>query len=387
MVGEKRPEKLIVLHLVKTSVGATWAFRQMRELVKLGVEVHVALPPGGPLVSQYRAAGIHVHLVQLDFPVRKPWCLPERLEALRTLVIDTKSDIIHSHFVGTTLTMRLALGPKYPTPRFFQVPGPLHLENAFFRRAEIAFAGKPDRWIGSCQWTCDRYRASGIEANRVFLSYYGTDLSQVVPVRTGKLRRELNVGVDTRLVGMVAYMYAPKRYLGQRRGLKGHEDLIDALKLCLVRGVRIKGVFVGGAWNGAVQYEAHVREYGKAQCGDSVVFLGTREDVAELYPDLDVAVHPSRSENVGGAAESFLAGVPTIATDVGGLPDLVVDGQTGWLVPARSPARIAEAILKYLADPDTAQRMAANGRQRAEQLFDVKKTAEQILAIYRTVER
>lgn len=377
--------KLKILQLVKTSIGATWALRQMRELVRLGVEVHVALPPGGPLVPAYEAAGVVVHPMQLDFPVERLWQCPEVFRELRNLVAQIEPSIIHSHFVGTTLTMRLALGKKHSTPRIFQVPGPLHLEHPFFRQAELFTASRADYWIGSCRWTCEKYRKSGVPQDHLFLSYYGVDLNNFTASDKGKLRRELKVDSRAKLVGMVAFMYAPKRFLGQTRGLKGHEDLIDAVAICLKANQDVVCVFIGGAWNNASSYERRVRAYAKKRLGARAVFLGTRNDVSELYPDLDVVVHPSHSENVGGAAESLLLAVPTIATNVGGFPDLVSDGETGWLVPARSPDRLAKTILEALRDPRDANNMAVQGQRRARELFDVKENARQVMDIYRTV--
>jgi glycosyltransferase involved in cell wall biosynthesis len=281
--------------------------------------------------------------------------------------------------------MRLALGRHHSIPRIFQVPGPLHLEQPFFRVAEISTASAADYWIGSCRWTCARYHQSGIAPARVFLSYYGTDLDKFDRSCKGKLRQELGVNDETKLIGMVAYMYPPRRYLGQRRGIKGHEDLIEAIAICLRKEPAIVGVFIGGAWNGAVAYEQRVRAFGRARCGNRAVFLGARDDAAQLYPDLDVAVHPSYSENVGGAVESLLQEVPTIATNVGGLPDIVIDGETGWLVPPRSPERLAEAILESLYNPGKSAEYAAKGRQLARQLFDVRITAQQVLDIYHAI--
>src|SRR5690606_35455024 len=80
-----RSESMRVLHLVKTAVGATWALRQMRELVKLGVDVHVMLP-SGPLVGKYHEAGITTHSFQADFPVRSLWRLPGLLTQFRDRV-------------------------------------------------------------------------------------------------------------------------------------------------------------------------------------------------------------------------------------------------------------------------------------------------------------
>lgn len=374
-----------VLHLAKTSVGAAWALRQMRELVALGVDVHVALPGPGPRVAEYEAAGVVTHPVRTDLPVRTPWRVPASFRALRELVADVRPDLIHSHFVGTTLAMRLALGRRHAIPRVFQVPGPLHLEHAPFRQVDLATAGHRDYWIGSCRWTCDRYRDAGVPPERVFLSYYGTDVSHYVRRPAGALRKEIGVGPETKLVGMVAFMYPPKRYLGQRRGLKGHEDLIDALVICARSRADLLGVFVGGAWNGAAGYERRIRNHAARHLGRRAVFLGTRSDVTDAYADFDVVAHPSHSENVGGAAESLLLAVPTIATNVGGFPDVVVPGRTGWLVPPKSPARLADAIATALDSPDEARRLAENGRELTAHLFDVRRTAAEVLDIYRRI--
>lgn len=373
-----------ILHLVKTSIGATWALRQMRELVQLGVAVHVAIPPG-PLVSKYQAAGVHVHLAQVDFPTRQPQKMFERFSTLRQIVDHIRPDIIHSHFVGTTLTMRLALGRNHKTPRIFQIPGPLHLEQPLLRRAEIGLAGAPDYWIGSCQWTSNRYRQSGIANKRIFLSFYGTDIDDFSQNRPGKLRQELGLSSNKRIVGMVAFLYAPKYFLGQTRGLKGHEDLIDALALRMADEPNLVGVFIGGAWENAHTYEQKVRAYGKEKCGARVYFLGSRTDVPRLYPDFELAVHPSHSENLGGAAESLLMGIPTIATNIGGFPDLVQPNKTGWLVPPKCPQKLAETIGEALAHPDYSRSLARRGQEYARHVLDVRITAQEIFTIYQTI--
>lgn len=370
-----------VLQLVKTAVGATWAYRQMRELVRLGVDVHVATPDG-PLVQAYRDAGVHVHLVQTDWPVRSPQAAPATVLRFRRLVDQVTPQIIHSHFVGTTLTMRLALGRVHPIARVFQVPGPLHLESRVFGRAEMATAGPADWWIASCEWTRRLYCDAGIPRDRVHLSYYGTDFGRLERQPPGRLRAELGLAPTTRIAGMVAYMYAPKWYLGQRRGLKGHEDFIDAVRLCRQQGQNLVGVIVGGAWGGARWYEQRVHEYAAKRDERAIRFLGNRDDIASLYADFDVAVHPSHSENVGGALESLLLEVPTIASNIGGFPDLVKPDVTGWLVPPRNPTVLARTIAEVLHDPHRARTLARQGARLARDLFDVRQTARQIRDIY-----
>jgi glycosyltransferase involved in cell wall biosynthesis len=186
---------------------------------------------------------------------------------------------------------------------------------------------------------------------------------------------------------MVAHCYRPKRYLGSTRGIKGHEDFIDAMALLRRGGVDVVGVIAGGAWKGAESYYASVKEYAYATADANVIFLGTRADVAAVYSDLDVAVHPSLSDNLGGAAESLLLGVPTVTTNVGGFPDLILEGVTGRMVPPREPVRLSSAIGALLRDRAGAAAMAREGRRHARHLLDVRRTGAQIASIYERIGR
>jgi glycosyltransferase involved in cell wall biosynthesis len=293
-----------------------------------------------------------------------------------------RPDIIHTHHVGTTLVVRAALGKSSPIPRIFQVPGPLHLEHSFFAHLDTSLAGSQDHWIAGCRWTQRKYHQLGIPSQRVFLSYPGTDLNLFTCARRNNLRNELGLAPDTPLVGMVCYMYAPKRFLGQTTGLKGHEDFIAAFPIAKKKLPNLHGVIIGGAWNGATKYENHLRNLGHRQCNGCLTFLGTRSDVPALYPDLDLAVVPSHSENLGGAVEPLLSGVPIIATKVGGLPDLVQEGVSGRLVPPRNPQAIAEAILAALQNRAETQRLAVAGHKMTRHLFDVERTAAEVAQIY-----
>lgn len=360
--------------------------RQMRELVKLGVEVHAALPDQGGLWSEYYRSGIQTHLLQTDFPIRHPWLFIRRATELLRLVENVQPDIVHSHFVGTTLTMRLALRSKRKLPRIFQVPGPLHLEQFLFRKSEIAIAQNNDYWIGTCSYTQKCYIQSGLNPKRVFCCFYGTYVEDILKRKQhGRLRRELGIPRHTPLVGMVAFIYKPKRIMGKRRGIKGHEDLIDALALAVKKVPDLKVVFIGGPWDDAYSYEKQVKAYAAKYIPERAYFLGTRSDVPELYADFDVAVHPSHSENLGGAGESLLLGVPTIATNVGGFPDIVKPGLTGYLVPPKQPEKLSVAVIHALQHKNEALRLAANGSKQILENNDVRRTAKKILQIYQTI--
>ena len=367
------------LHLVKTSSGADWAYRLMRDLVSYGEEVHVAMPLGGVHVQKYKNAGVIVH--EINYSLLRPL---STVLALRKIVKDVNPDIIHSHFVLTTLIMRVAL-IDIRIPRVFEVPGPLHLEHSLYRNVDILSAHKKiDFWIPTCKWSYDTYVRNGIDTKRLFLTYYGGDLADKQYTR-GLLRSELNLMNGEKIVGMVAYMYAPKRFLGQKRGLKGHEDLIDAVSLIQDKYPDMHLVFIGGPWNGAEKYAERVVEYGKAKV-KNVHFLGTRRNVPDLYQDIDVVVHPSHTENLGGAAESLLLSVPTIATSVGGFLDIVIPGKTGFLVPPKNPVALSCAIEKVINNYDEAKRLATNGCVLLKEILNSQNTSRDVWGFYRDIQ-
>jgi glycosyltransferase involved in cell wall biosynthesis len=371
-----------VLHLLKTAVGASWALRQTSELVKLGVEVHLALPDG-PMLQKYREAGVKVHIFDPSINIRHPFANVEQVKKLRNLVAEVCPDLIHSHFVATTLLMRLALR-KSSIPRIFHVPGPLHLEHGLFRRIELFMANKQDYWLASCLWTRNKYQQCGIAPKKVGLAYYGVNADEFLlnDPKNSQLRKDLGLSEDVFLIGMVAYFYEPKAYLGQTRGLKGHEDLIDAMAIVNHQYPNVRCVFVGGPWGNSQKYFEQVKNFAQQKAAENCIFLGQRNDVPQLYPQFDLAVHPSHSENVGGAVESMYAQVATLTTDVGGFPDLVTDGETGYIVPAKSPIKLARKIIEVIDYPEERIKRIAKGLEKVTQVMNVEHNAKQVYDFY-----
>ncbi len=377
-----------VLHVVKTSDGAWWAARQAAELVRQGVEVHVAVPrPEGRAMAEWRASGACVHVCPLDLPVRAPWRMSLVCESARRLVREVSPDVIHSHFAGTTVVLRLALGRRHPAPRIFQVPGPLHLEHRAYRTAEVATAGPNDFWIGTSKYIVRRYRQAGVSSSKLFLSYHGGSAPEIPTERNGSLRRPLGIPDGCLVVGNANFIYPPKWYLGQRVGLKCHEDVIDALAIVLRQRSDVAGVLVGGVFGNDRRYEQRLRDRARQAGGGRIQMPGyvNRDDIAAAWPDFDCAVHVPLSENCGGVIEPLLAGVPTIAARVGGLPEIVKDGVTGKTVNVRRPEELAHAILEVLDDLERYRALARKGRDLVRNLFDVRRTAAEVLQVYREV--
>ena len=374
-----------VLHVVKTSDGGVWAARQAAELVRRGVEVHVAVPRvSGTAMDEWRQSGARIHVCPLDFPSSLPWELPGTLRAARELVGAVKPDLIHSHFVGPTLVLRLALGKDSRIPRVFQVAGPLHLEHRVFRALDLTTAGSCDSWIGTSRCIVNAYRKAGIGCNRVFLSYHGGSASEISSARTRILRKRLGIADHEFVVGNVNFMYPPKRYLGQRTGIKCHEQVIDALALVLQQRSDVVGVLVGGVFGNGRWYENQLRARARTAGRGRILMPGylTGRQISQSWADFDCAVHIPLSENCGGVIEPLLASVPTIAARVGGLPEVVKDGLTGKTVSGNNPRELAAAILEVLHQRPRYRGLAANGQALVRTMFDVRRTANEVHDIY-----
>lgn len=379
-----------VLQVVKTSSGANWAFEQALRLKQYGLEVVTVMPDdSGRVAQKYKENGMRLVLADFSLPVTRPWKFFSRRKLIRGIIEAEKPDIVHFHFVTNIVMARLAL-KKNKTPRIFQVPGPLHLEGKLFRMLDIKTARANDYWVGTCNKTNEIYLSSGVSENNVYLSYYGGyggDTCDMYPNENDILHTTFNIDKSKKTVGMVSYIYKPKWYAKQKRGIKGHEDFIDAMSIVREAHKDAVGVIVGGPWGNSQKYFDKIKKYAKEKCGDGIIFTGYRTDIKDIYCELDVVVHPSHSENLGGAAESLAGKRPTISTNVGGFPDIVIDGETGYTVPPKNPCELSRAIIKMLDDEENAKIMAQRGQDLVRNLLDINSTAEKMKEIYEDILR
>ena len=114
-----------------------------------------------------------------------------------------------------------------------------------------------------------------------------------------------------------------------------------------------------------------------------VSFLGWQEDLPSVMAGWDIFVLPSLDEGFGVAAlEAMAAGLPVIARAVGGLCELVQDGETGWLFPAAAPAELAQRVRELIHDGRKREAMGVAGRERAVRCFAISRMVEQTIAVY-----
>jgi len=202
---------------------------------------------------------------------------------------------------------------------------------------------------------------------------YGVDTAEVrrEGEHRGEQRRQLGVSDAQILIGTVANL----------RVTKGYPDLLVAAKRVLRDNDRVRFVAVGRG-----PLERDLREqHARLGLGDRFQFLGFRPDAVRVMSAFDVFCLPSRHEGLPVALmEAFALGLPVVATRVGGVAELVTDGQDAVLVASGQPGRLAEALTALIDDPPRRAAMANAAAARSE-TFDAPRSVQAVEAVYREV--
>jgi glycosyltransferase involved in cell wall biosynthesis len=211
--------------------------------------------------------------------------------------------------------------------------------------------------------------ASGVEPARIHLVPSGVDAERFAGAAASRAaaRVRFALGDDVVVLALV----------GALEERKGHDVLLAALATL---DPHLTALCAGeGSRRATLAAEAE-----RLGLRDRVRFLGRVDDVAEVLAAADVLVMPSRHEGLGVAAlEGMAAGLPVIASRVGGLPAAVADGTTGLLIPPDDPAALAVAIRRLANDRALGRRLGAAGAARVRERFTMAAMAEGTLAVYR----
>lgn len=318
--------------------------------------VFVCLDELGALGAQLRDEGFPVHVLSKREGV--DWrCVCRLARVFR----HERVDLIHAHqypafFYG--ITARLAA--RRPAVLFTE-HGRHHPD--YPRRKRILLnrllLERRDRVVGVGQAVCRALVTNeGFPEGRVGVIYNGIPLRPLPDPETARaaVRRELRLDSPAVVVLQVARLDP----------LKDHATAVRALRGALTSGADLQLVLAGdGPALPALRELAFA-----AGLGDRVHFLGQRPDVPRLLAAADVVLLTSLSEGIPLAViEGMAAGLPVVATCVGGVPEVVVDGQTGLLAPAGDDGRLGGHLVGLARDPARRARMGQLGRERAVAAF------------------
>jgi glycosyltransferase involved in cell wall biosynthesis len=348
-----------------------------------GSERHLlALLPG------LRAQGVEPAFVGLDVPGSRTDAFYDELERssvpyarlpagrdldpllarrLATAMRRLGAELVHTHLVhadvygaAAAATLRLPLVSTKHNDDPFRAGTFRHVERAVTRRtrAVIAISEALQRFL---------VERVGIPAAKVTVVRYGLD----APPAAWGPNPPFAVPAGVRVLLAVARLVEQKGLDTAIRALPAIRREHDAVLVVASDGPE------------RPRLAALARELGVA---DEVVLLGRAGDVAALYRAADVLVHPARWEGFGLVLlEAMLCRLPVVATRVSAVPEVIVDGETGTLVPPDDPDALACAVSALLADDALRERYAASGLERARTVFSVERMARETAAVYRSV--
>jgi glycosyltransferase involved in cell wall biosynthesis len=168
--------------------------------------------------------------------------------------------------------------------------------------------------------------------------------------------------------------------------VKGHEDFLQMAAELTRRNIEAEYWIVGE--------DIHITGHKKVlqdktkNLGlvDRIRFLGHRGDIPEILNELDVAICSSHYEPFGRCViEAMACGTPVVATNVGGIPEIIEDQISGILVPPHAPNKMADAVASLASDPSLRAKLASSARRRVERLFGVETHVRQVSNVYNTI--
>ena len=338
-----------------------------RGLRARGLDVEVAASPNGELFRRLQAEfPIWALRMQNDLAVRKVFSLARYCRERRIDVVDAHT--ARGHSLGFALRL-FASTPRLVVHRHIDLP-PKPTNRFIYRSRRV------DRFIAISSKVRDVLLSSGVPADRISLIRSTVDAA---PFRNLDRSREhaetasrLGVGADRALIGSIAQL-AP---------YKGHAVLLEALSILRKQGQGFHCV-IAGEGRLRAQLDSRIAEL---KLTDSVTMLGFRRDVPRLMAGLDIFVMPSITEGLGLAIlEAFHAGTPVVASNTGGIPELVEHDVTGLLSPPGDATALADNLKRLLLDPDLRQRLATNGRRLACERYRLDDMIDATLGVYRDV--
>jgi len=303
----------------------------------------VLLYPDDPALAPFSELGGEAYDLDAPGPTRR---LFRRLRALRPRIVHV-TEVFPQAMVAARLARVPHLVVTHHTPelpRRDNLAGRLWNRAGWATRPEVIYTSETDRRRDG------RRRAHVIEL--------GIDLERFAGGKTV---------LEGRIVGNIARLAAQK----------GHRDLVAAAPKVLERHPDVRFVVAGDG-----ELRSQLTELARP-LGDRFVFLGEREDVPDVLASFEVFAYPSRFEGLCVAViEAQAAGVPVVATPVGGIPENVLDGETGLLVPPNDPVALAEAINRLLDEPELARTLAERARPRVAERYARERMVERTLALY-----
>jgi glycosyltransferase involved in cell wall biosynthesis len=298
---------------------------------------------------------------------------PQVIPALRRIVAKESPDVIQTHMIKSHFLVKLAgLGKQYPWVAYHHGYTTTDLKMRAYNRLNHWSLPSAARVITVCQAFANQLSRAGVRADRITVCHNSVVAPACVPSEERQtLKHRLGITGGELVVLSV----------GRLSREKGYSDLLNAIALLreLDSELKFKLVIAGeGPERERLERAAH-----RSRLSARVLFIGHVEDITPYYAIADTLALPSHSEGSPNVLlEAMAAGVPVVATNVGGVPEIAIAEKSALLVPPREPRLFAAALHRLLTTPELAQTLSANAKVRVETHFSPESHAQSLIRIY-----
>jgi glycosyltransferase involved in cell wall biosynthesis len=338
-------------------------------------EVAYVLASQSALVPFVEQGGTPVHALGAERNLDLTW-----MRTLRRLLVAGRYDVVHFHLPYTAALGQLVVASLPRSRR----PGVVYTEHSLWNMTPLihkalirASMGRGQKLVTVSQAAQDALPPTLRSRSRMVV--HGVDLSRsdsLVARRAdirASVRAELGIGEDEILFVTVANL----------RREKGYDVLLDAARTLADRGLPIR---IAAAGKGPMETALTARHH-HLGLGEQFRFLGQRDDVLRLLAGADAFVLASRQEGLPVVLmEATSVGLPMVATDIGGVPQVLTDGVEGLIVPPGDPDALADAMERMALDGELRGRLGRNARVRSS-MFDITEASRTVGEIHRGVVR
>jgi glycosyltransferase involved in cell wall biosynthesis len=293
------------------------------------------------------------------------WRLSRVLKQLRP-------DIVHAHdphgvAMASTALSILSLSPA---------PALVASRRIEYRIGHNSFSrwkyDQVERFIAISNAVRDRLIADGIRRERIAVVHEGVDVERIVHMPTASVHAAFFLPTHAPIVGNIGALVAQK----------GQQHLVDAAAI-VVRAIPDVRFIIAGEGELRPALEDHIR---RKHLERHVFLAGFRADALELLKGFDLFALSSLHEGLcTSLIDAMAASKASVATTVGGVPEVVADGETGFLVPARDHEAMADRLIQLLKDQPLRERMGQAALRRARELFTVERMVQGTLGVYETL--
>ncbi|MBZ4645600.1 MAG: hypothetical protein PWR27_483 [Petroclostridium sp.] len=358
-----------VIHVLSdTNIGGAgrWLLNFLKYVDREKFLVKVVLPQGSLLKSKIEELKIESFevpgMADRSFDIQS-------IKALYKIVKRERAQVVHTH---ASLSARIAA-------RMAGVKAIIHTKHCIdqdikkgVKRDIIAAVNTllSHKIIAVAQAAKENLIASGMPEHRITVIHNGVEKLDIIPLtEREKIRAKWNIKPDDVVVGIVARL----------EEIKGHCYFIEAAHLVVDKNKRAKFLIVGTG-SREEELKKQVKSLGLEE---KVIFTGHIQDVGKIMNIIDINVISSLSEALClSLIEGMSVGKPCIATNTGGNPEVVLDGQNGLLVPVKDVPKLAEAILKLVEDDKLREQMGMRGKKFMEEHFTAQAMTKKIEKTY-----